>query len=301
MTGKPKISIVVCTYNRVNLLEEVLYSLKKQTLSPTLFEVLVIDNNSTDGTWKFVETAIKNQSNFRVFKETAQGVSHARNRGWQEARGDYVAYIDDDAKATPEWCERILNAFETVTPKPTVVGGKILPWYDHTPPSWFTDEFEIRTWGEDPGFLESPVKKYGFSGSNMAILKEVLFDVGGFSPKFGPIGSDLWFGEEAELFSKVSDEKQLFWYDPRIKVFHFTPERNTKIFYYFKRAYLGGKARYRIEKCDRLSFTYLKKIKCMGVFLLKTPIDLFFSKKAFKTAIVEKIRVFCSLIGFLLG
>jgi len=221
----PQISVVVCTYNREELLNEALHSLEQQTLNPSLFEVLIINNNSTDGTQKLAEKFAARHMNFRVIIEKEQGLSHARNRGWKEAKGEYIAYMDDDAKATPDWCARILQSFTTVEPQPSIVGGKILPWCEVEPPDWFSDELEIRSWGEDAKFLELPERKFGFSGSNMASPKKILKDFKCFSTELGMVGNKLGFSEEAELFFRIRDEDKRYWYDPTIMVWHFTPEK----------------------------------------------------------------------------
>jgi glycosyltransferase involved in cell wall biosynthesis len=175
------VSIVVCTYNRAGLLKDALQSLVDQTLESTRFEVIVVDNNSNDPTEGVVRPFIERHNNFRYVREPEQGVSRARNRGYAEARGVYVAYIDDDARALPDWTERILNAFNTVRPEPVAVGGEIHPWYEKSPPGWFSDDLEIRTWGTEKGFLQPPRAKSGFYGSNMAFRKSILESYGGFS------------------------------------------------------------------------------------------------------------------------
>lgn len=238
--GITKISLVVCSYNRAGLIVKCLSSLANQSLEKGLYEVIVVNNGSTDETQKVAEEFAITQPNFRVILEVKQGLSYARNRGYKEALGKYVAYIDDDAKALPDWAEKILTAFETVKPKPVAVGGMILPLYEKPPPSWFTDDLEIRTWGDEKCFLQLPGARYGFSGSNMAFQKSVLEQYGGFSASFGMKGDTLRFGEESELFSRIYKDFPLFWYDPEIKILHLVPERNMNLAYRMKRAYLSG-------------------------------------------------------------
>lgn len=235
--SNPLISIIVCTYNRGGLLQGCLESLAEQTLEASMFEVIVVDNNSTDNTLEIAGLFAKTTPNIRIFTEVILGHSHARNRGWREARGEYVAYIDDDAKASPDWCERILHAFKTVTPTPAAVGGQIHPFYEVPPPSWFTDDFEIRTWGGNAGFLELPRARYGFSGSNMAFQRKILERHGGFSSRYGIVDGTLRMGEDTEFFNRIYDEEPNFWYDPLIKVFHLVPKRNFKVIYRIGRSY----------------------------------------------------------------
>lgn len=241
------VSVIVCTYNRADILKECLESLTKQTADAADYEVIVVNNNSTDNTGEVVGSFARNYSNFRVIKEYNQGLSYSRNRGWQEAKGKYVAYIDDDAKAAPDWCEKITQAFQSVNPEPVAVGGKYYPWYESDKPDWFKDEYEIRTWGDEAGFLQLPRARYGFSGSNMAFRKEILEKYGGFSVDFGMVGSRLRLGEDAELFSRIFENDPWFWYDPAIKVYHWVPSKKMRVRYILQRCFAAGESKIGIH------------------------------------------------------
>ena len=245
---EPIISAVVCTYNRYGLLKGALQSLSEQTLDKGQYEVIVVDNNSTDHTWQVAQEFAANHDNIKVVKEQRQGKSYALNTGIAASRGEYIAFMDDDAKASPDWLKRILEAFETVKPEPTAVGGKIYPWYEQIPPEWFTDDMEIRTWGEGKGFLQPPRAQYGFSGSNMAIPIKILEDYGGFVEGLGPSGEKFDTGEEITLFDKIYRDNPRFWYDPDIYVNHFVPTRKMSIKYRIKRAYVAGASMVLIQK-----------------------------------------------------
>jgi glycosyltransferase involved in cell wall biosynthesis len=223
-------------------LNECLESLTKQTADAADYEVIVVNNNSTDHTEKVADTFARNYSNFRVVKENNQGLSYSRNRGWQEAKGEYVAYIDDDAKAAPDWCEKIISAFQSADPRPVAVGGKYHPWYESEKPDWFKDEYEMRTWGDEAGFLQLPNARYGFSGSNMAFRKEILHKYNGFSTDFGMIGNRLRLGEDAELFSRIYENDPSFWYDPAIMVFHWVPSKKMRARYILQRCFAAGES-----------------------------------------------------------
>lgn len=255
-----QISVVVCTYNRSELLWGCLESLAKQTLEVGLFEVIVVDNNSTDNTLEIADQFAKTLPNLIILSELNQGLSHARNRGWREAGGAYVAFIDDDARAAPDWCERILKAFNAVTPTPVAIGGQIHPWYEVPPPSWFTDDFEIRTWGKFAGFLELPRARYGFSGSNMAFQRQILERFGGFSPQYGIVGGKLRMGEDTEFFYRIYEEEPNFWYDPLIKVLHLVPKRNYNILYRISRSYSSAQS-FAAINCESVKIS--DYAKCM--------------------------------------
>lgn len=297
----PIISIIVCTYNRAVLLSHCLQSLVEQTLDSRKYEVIIVNNNSTDETQKNTELLVEKYDNFRVVVEMKQGLSNARNCGWREAHGIYIAFIDDDAKATHDWCERILSVFNSVTPTPAAVGGQIYPSYETKPPSWFTDDFEIRTWGATARFLELPWAKCGFSGSNMAFRKDILEEFGGFSEEFGMIGQTTRMGEDSELFFRVYDRHPWFWYDPSILVYHWTPVRVMKLSSRFCRAFKTGVAVACIQN-NRFSLRAFT-VGYIGIafLLLKVPFYLIFENGNFKSKLVKKAEELGSSLGYLFG
>ena len=256
-----KLSVVVCTYNRSRLLSHCIEALTAQSLDRRLYEVMVVNNNSTDDTQQVIDYFAQQYPNIRSIQELQQGLSYARNRGWKEARGGYVAYIDDDARSNPNWCDRILQAFETVTPQPAAVGGEILPLYENSPPKWFSDDFERRTWGSEKGFLKPPAAISGFSGSNMAFRKDLFEKYGGFSTSYGMVGKKLCLGEDSEFFSRIYEFEPLFWYDPEIKVYHHVPSRNMHIAYRMARSFKSGEA---VARIDRKKSTSANRTRIAG-------------------------------------
>ncbi len=294
--AKPLLSVIVCTYNRQDLLPICLKSLSNQTIDKSLYEVIVVDNNSTDSTNEISQEFVKKNTNFRVVVEPQIGLCRARNRGWTESKGDYVAYIDDDAKASSDWCGKIIDAFEKVTPKPVVVGGEIHPWYETRPPDWFMDDFETRSWGDRAKFIEN---KYGFSGSNMAFQTR-LFDVyGGFPTDVGMIGRELKLGDEANLFRRIYEKEPYMWYDPKILVYHWVPTKNMTVRYRLYRKYKIGEASVFLRERKVFSVEYLKKWGCFIFMLIKSPYIIL--KDRNKTSTVITLGELANRIGFLIG
>src|SRR5690349_1483083 len=117
------ITVAICTYNRARYLPHAIESLVGQSLAASQFEILIVDNASTDPTHEVVKRYLPKLSNLRYLYEPRQGLSHARNTAWQSAEGKYVAYLDDDAQANPHWLIGILRHFEQSTPTPWSVGG----------------------------------------------------------------------------------------------------------------------------------------------------------------------------------
>lgn len=260
------ISVVVCTYNRCDLLAQVMQTLINQTLQKELYEIIIINNNSKDNTSNVSSQLIKNNpdTNIRYILETKQGLAHARNRGWKEARGKYVAYIDDDARAESGWLRNIFSAFINTTPEPLVVGGLIYPFYLSKKPEWFKDEYEIRSWGDKPRFL---VPKESFSGSNMIFTKTILEKFRGFNTRVGVNGTTLSTGEETSLFLELWDyygNCNIFYYSPDIKIFHYTPLEKMSLKYVLKRSFASGQSFVYVFESKTFNRKMRLKLICLG-------------------------------------
>src|SRR5258708_39279575 len=116
------LTLAICTYNRSDLLPRALESVLGQTLARDQFEVLIVDNASTDGTRALVETYQTRSPGLRYVVETQPGIAHARNRAANEALGDYLAFIDDDAWAEPNWLAELIQPLKTENPPAGIVG-----------------------------------------------------------------------------------------------------------------------------------------------------------------------------------
>jgi glycosyltransferase involved in cell wall biosynthesis len=297
----PVISAVICTYNRSRLLGDALESLAQQTISADLLEVVVVDNNSTDDT---VAVADRFQERFRHYqslREERQGLSHARNCGLQACRGVYVAFLDDDACAEPDWCERVLTAFSTVKPAPASIGGKILPRYETAPPVWFVDDFEVRSWGDTACFLSGYWGQFGFSGSNMAFPRELLIRFGGFRTDLGMIGGKLRLGEEKDLYFRIHQELPRFWYDPQITVRHWVPVDHMRVSYLLRRSFMAGKSRAVIQSCQRFSAAHFDEFKGLGGTVKELLGSVLPSGSGYRAELVKKLCRVSHQLGVLLG
>src|SRR5579875_2283643 len=126
----PQISVVICTYNRDKFIRQSLTCLANQTLGQSEYEVIVVDNNSTDNTAAICKTFIAEnpQLNIRYVFEASKGLSFARNRGIAEAQSNIITYVDDDAEAVPHFAESICTFFKTHAGA-VGVGGKVIPIY----------------------------------------------------------------------------------------------------------------------------------------------------------------------------
>ena len=213
----PLISVVLCTYNRCELMAAALQSVCEQTLNPSCYEVIVVDNNSMDGTKQHVAEVIRRHSHVRYCFEEKQGLSYSRNAGFRAARGPYVAYIDDDCTVPNGW---LAIAQEIITRLgPALFGGPYDPFYNSPKPRWYRERYGSYDCGSAARALDS--NEY-LTGTNMFIRRTVLERLGGFSPDVGMAGQQLGYGEEIAIQRRVRREcpDEIIHYDPRLGVSH---------------------------------------------------------------------------------
>jgi len=252
----PIISVVITTHNRASLLKNCLESLCSQTYDQALYEIIVVDNCSTDDTWETVK-AFDNQCRIYYFVENQLGMNFARNLGLKESQGEYVAYIDDDAKAAPNWLEVAARELTCIVPVIDCLGGPIFPYYTSPKPEWFKDRYEIRRDWKTSRYLKTGKS---FSGSNMIWRKEVLFELGGFDTDHGVIGDELRLGGETIVFSKIWDafKNPQLYYSPDLLVYHWVPPQKMKVNYRLKRTFANGQT---MGKIETRNFNLFQKIK----------------------------------------
>ncbi len=239
------ISAIICTYNRSKMLAGALESLVQQSLDTKEYEIMVVDNASMDQTPRVVRTFQEKYSEHTISRiyEPKQGLGYARNAALKHAHGKYVAYLDDDARAKRDWLKKAVELFETIKPTPICVGGPIWPSYRDDKPAWFKDGYEIRSWGDKARFLN---KGEEFSGSNMIFTKGLIEKYGGFDERVGMEGRHLSFGEESSLFEKIwkyrGDDTHLFYYCPKLIVYHSVPGYKMTVSYQLRRRFAQGQA-----------------------------------------------------------
>jgi glucosyl-dolichyl phosphate glucuronosyltransferase len=224
---KIEISAVIATYKRPRLLEGTLAALAAQKVTDPLgWEVVVVDNNSQDGTGAVVAAFAKTVSiPVSCVLESCQGLSHARNRGIAAAQGSIIAFIDDDVLPAPDWIAQVHQAMERWDAHG--VGGPILPrWEAPPPPTWLTSNQHLMDRLAIMDYPESCVLSYPMRGrpqvwgANMAFRREVFEQVGGFDHERGIVGGKLYRGEEVELINRALQRGCRVVYDPAITVLH---------------------------------------------------------------------------------
>jgi glycosyltransferase involved in cell wall biosynthesis len=229
-----KISVIVCTYNRCRTLEKALRDIAKQSLPGSVeWEVLIVDNNSSDQTREIAEQFCHQYpGRFRYVFESQPGQTFARNAGIREAKGDILVFTDDDIAAEPTWVQNLTAPLQE---GPWAgAGGRILPEWPCTPPKWLPRRSQyslsaivVFDLGDKPGEMtETPY------GANMAYRKEVFEKYGGFRTDLGHRGTKTMGHDDSELGHRLLDAGERIYYAPSAVVLHpVTPERLQKKYF----------------------------------------------------------------------
>lgn len=247
MSNEPMITAVVCSTGTRSFLLKTVLSLLDQTLAPEKFEILVVLNDPSQMGIESLQASLTPaleraslSSQLRLVQEQTAGLSHARNLAIREARGVYLAYIDDDAIAQPDWLEKIIEGF-TNNPDAASVGGDIDPLWERKKPWWITPPmftyFSCRTFGDTAGCL--PPGAY-FFGTNMAFTRRILESCGGFSTRLGRVGNNLLSNEEWPVYQYIDDQGLIKWYSPAIRVRHLVPNERMTLRFFIRRLWWQG-------------------------------------------------------------
>lgn len=242
-----RITIILCTYNRCESLQSALNSVAASVLPQSVeWEVLVVDNNSTDQTRKVVqEFCNRSPHRFRYLFESQQGKSHALNSGIREARGNILAFMDDDVTVHPSWLQSLTAPLRS--DEWAGAGGRIVPAWTFSPPRWlFADSYHAA--GPLVGFHPSPNAgrlKEAPIGTNMAFRKKMFEKYGYFRTDLGPRPGSEIRNEDTEFGDRLLNGGERLRYEPSALVFHpVTSDRINKK-YFLKWWFNKGEANIR--------------------------------------------------------
>ncbi len=242
---RKRVSIIICTYNRSALLKNCILSLYQQDGSQEDYDIIVIDNNSSDNTADIVAELLSNHPHIRYIKEERQGLSYARNRGCVESDSEYLVYLDDDSIAPKAYIASLISVIGIYSPD--IIGGPVYPFYTSKKPLWFKDEYEIRKYADESGFSTD----CSVSGGNFIIRKAVLEKLGMFDPSYGIVGKRLRLSEERKVLetyrSTFAATEQKVFYSLECGIQHLVPEYKMKVGYFLKRSFLAGRGLAKID------------------------------------------------------
>ncbi len=229
-----QISVVLCTFNRCHLLPVALKSVAASNMPDAMaWEVLVVDNNSTDKTREVIETFSRQYpGRFRYLFEPHPGKSYALNAGIAAAEGDALAFMDDDVTVAPDWLRNLVVPL--AEERHAGAAGRVVPRWTTDVPNWLPSE----GWGSagplvsfdrgDQGSIleESPL------GTNMAFLRRVFEQYGGFRVDLGPSPHNEIRNEDSEFARRLLRGGERIYYVPSAIVYHpVTEDRLSKKYF----------------------------------------------------------------------
>lgn len=227
------LTVSICTWNRSRLLRETLQHMTQMAIPNGVeWELLVVDNNSTDDT-PSVLREYATRLPLRSIFEGRPGLSHARNAAVAQARGAYIIFTDDDVIVDRRWLEEYADAFRR-HPDAVMFGGPILPWFEGEPPQWLRAVFgqvdvayAARQFAGGDVPLSDSVMPFG---ANIAFRTDVLRDHP-FDAALGRAGSGMLGGEETTMIRAFLSSGSTGWWVSGARVQHYVPSARQSVRY----------------------------------------------------------------------
>lgn len=250
------ISVIIPTRNRADMLAAALDSLQSQTIPVSDFEVVVVDNGSTDGTRAVVQNRKDGGINIKYCYEPLPGLHAGRHHGLSNSIGDILTFADDDIEAQPTWLEGVRDAF--TDQEVVMVGGNNIPEFLGSPPEWLLAMWKRRhvwqlidSWRgyrmiSPLSVIEffgkaRPISPYLVWGCNFSIRKPTLIAAGGFHPDGMPPELLHFRGDGETYVSRYVQSQGLKCvYEPRASVKHKVTKDRMTLEYFAKRGYAQG-------------------------------------------------------------
>ena len=237
------VSIIVCCYNSAKRIVPTLEHLQKIQSGGISWEVILVDNNSSDNTAVVAaETWKKNPLvPIRIVEEKQPGLMHARIKGVGVSSYEILSFIDDDNWVDSKWIENVYRIFRNDNTV-AACGGESIAEFENSPPQWFTkfqSSFAVGRQQEHTGYVD--VKKGYLWGAGLSIRRTAwteLFDSGFKSRLSGRKGTALTAGEDSEICLAFIRRGWKLWYDSSLKLRHYIPASRLSE-EYVKKMYVG--------------------------------------------------------------
>lgn len=261
------LSVVICSYNRGKYLPMVLDSLKVQDYSSQAHEIILINNNSTDNTDEIIRNYRQANPTFPLVYviEYNQGISHARNRGVETAKGDIIVFIDDDETVEPDFLTSVNNFF-TQYKDASISSGPVIPVYETEKPEWLS-HFTMRliTGAYDKGKSIKLLGNKDYPGTGHACFRKSLFvKYGAFDVTLGRKGNSLMGAEDKDFFLRLMNGGEKCYYLPSAKIYHHIPESKLTDDFFRRLTYSIGKSE-RIRTLNRGKKAFYKRLIMEGI------------------------------------
>jgi glycosyltransferase involved in cell wall biosynthesis len=250
MANDVDVSVVIPTYNRSALLRNAVNSVLAQDFARP-FEIVIVDNNSQDDTQSVARALVaEHPGKVHYVLETEQGNAHARNRGVRTARAPIIAFLDDDVTVDSNWLATLSQALETRKDL-SFVGGKVLPQWSGTPPSWLTPEhwspLAVLDYGPDELIISGKSPR-GLLTANIAFRREVFAEIGEFSPHLQRVKNMIGSMEDTEFLLRVCRSGKRGLYSPQMVAR--APVEDERLSRSYHRRWHTGHGHFYAVMCD---------------------------------------------------
>lgn len=235
------ISIVFATFNGTRTLPKMLEALCNMSAPASGFEIIAIDNGSTDATLDLLNNYVKRLP-LQIFQQPVRGKNRALNLGIEHVKGDLVVLTDDDIIPAEDWLLKF-EACALSHPEKSLFGGAILPHWESPPSNWIYDSVPLGiTFAlTAPDLEEGPIFPGLVWGANM-MIRRAVFDAGHrFNENVGPSAGQYIMGSETEFNIRISQHGYQAWFCPSAKVAHIIRTFQIEKSWIFKRAYRYGR------------------------------------------------------------
>ena len=242
------VSVILCTYNRCHSLANALDSVAASHVPDGIeWEIVVVDNNSTDQTRQVVEGFSRRfPGRFRYVRELQQGLCYARNAGVREARGAILAFTDDDVIVDQDWLQKISLSLQRG--KWAGAGGKVVAANEFKCPDWLSLEGPYNLGGVlalfDLGELEGDTRQPPF-GANMAFRAQMFEKYGHFRTDLDRSAGSMLSNGDTEFGRRLMSHGERLWYQPSAVVYHGVPDSRLTKSYFLRFWFNLGRSDFR--------------------------------------------------------
>lgn len=290
---QPRVTVAIPTYNRAAILRQTLATLARQDFPATDWELLVIDNASTDDTPAAVAEFAGSLPPPRYLLEREQGLNHARNRAIAEARGEVLIFGDDDILVRPDWVRQMSEPLlaDAAPRRIGALGGEVIPVFPEGVPEY------VKTWHRPLRFRADlgPVGgRNSPMGANLAFRRAVFAEHGLFRADLDRKGGSLLSGGDSEMIQRLRRAGLEIWFAPDAEVQHQMPATRTAFRYVARHAFDNGRSAVieRGQSSPGFLFSrfFANLLKLAGQFLLASLCALTFQFDAMRRASVRGVR-----------
>jgi glycosyltransferase involved in cell wall biosynthesis len=245
-----RIAATICTYNRYDVLAKAVESVRRQTLAKDQYKILIIDNSPNYETAKQMQSEYHDPPFLIYHIERIPGLSNARNVAAKLCETEFIAYLDDDAIASPQWLEKIVEGFDQFGKDAAVLGGRVDPMWEIERPSWLDETLlsyvSVVNWG---GEIRVAKPDEWFAGANISFRTQDVLENGGFDVSLGRIGggSALMSNEEIHLLDQIKSKGKLTIYAPEAKVDHLVEKKRLNQAWFRKRVTWQAVSDYQMD------------------------------------------------------